>query len=276
MSWSYSNQAAWGGSCNLTGSGAFQQSPIDFNTMGQNGVPPVAGTALAVTIVNVNGDLGQWDAHDNNVAFSTQLSMAPQSSPTVLSGPTNITVLGFHFHCPPEHKLLNSSLSVTGAPDFAVHIKALASFNVNGTPQTQLVVFAIAGYWKETLDGGNPALDSFVSSYVAPTMGLGGTFNANALPGLVNAFNSWPFLTYVGSLTTPPCSGQVLWFVLDYPFPYTSAQWTTNPATFSPIQTALSNLAPEGQSLFPNNRVLQPILTSTQVYQCAPNQPPGT
>lgn len=274
MSWSYSNQSAWGGSCNLTGSAAFQQSPIDFNTVGQNGVPAIASSALGVTIFNVAGAPMQWDDHDNNVAFSTQLSMAPLSTPaTVLSGPTNITVLGFHFHCPPEHKLTTNSINLTGTPDFAVHIKALASFNVNGVPRTQLVVFAIAGYWQQTLAGWGE-LDRFLSNYVAPISGCGGTLDAGTLPALVNLFNAWPFWAYVGSLTTPPCTGQVLWFVLDYPMPYTSTQWTTNPATFAPVQTALSNLAPAGQLLFPNNRALQPILPSTQVYLVAPNQPP--
>ena len=278
MSWSYSNQNAWGGSCNLTGLEAFQQSPIDFNTLGQNGVLPEASIALAVNIFNVNGNLGQWDANDNNVAFSTQLFMAPLSQPqfsppTALGGATNISILGFHFHCPPEHNLPGYEVSVTGTPDFAVHIKALASFNVDGTPQTQLVVFAIAGYWQQPLKGWKQ-LDEFLNNYVAPTTGCGGTFNPAALPYLVNLFNAWPFFVYLGSLTTPPCTGQVLWLVLDYPMPYASTQWTTNSATFAPIQTALSKLAPAGQSLFPNNRTLQPILTSTQVFGCAPNQPP--
>ena len=229
-----------------------QQSPIDFNTVAPQ-PPPLGPIKVFVE------QPGTFSVHDQNLDFGTTVQLSgpgvgnlfPGASPTAV---TPITVLGFHFHCPVEHILPTPG-------DFELHVKAV----VGGAT----CVFAIQFRALSTAPASPTVGDMFLGTVSGTLLQV----NPNLPPpaavpstaGLLGYFVKNPFYAYVGSLTTPPCTGGVQWFVLKDPIPYTAFNWTL-------LYALLQQRGMPYKNGIGNNRTPpQTVLPGTNVYLVTPD-----
>ena len=170
------------------------QSPIDISSAVVTSLPgiQVAYRPVPLDIVN-NG-------------HAIQVNYAPGSAIRV--GGKTYELLQFHFHSPSEHTIGGK------AHDMVAHL-------VHKAADGQLAVIAVM------IDGGAAQDNPFIESlwkYLPAEAGQsqrpeGASVNvADLLPADLNYFN------YSGSLTTPPCSEGVNWFVLTAPVQISDAQ----------------------------------------------------
>ena len=170
------------------------QSPIDISSAVVTSLPgiQVAYRPVALDIVN-NG-------------HAIQVNYAPGSAIRV--GGKTYGLLQFHFHSPSEHTIGGK------AHDMVAHL-------VHKAADGQLAVIAVM------IDGGAAQDNPFIGAlwqYLPAEAGQsqrpdGASVNvADLLPPDLNYFN------YSGSLTTPPCSEGVNWFVLTAPVQISDAQ----------------------------------------------------
>lgn len=181
-----------------------QQSPINFTSAGIK----LTNTTSAVTL----HASGAYDGLDNNVVFATTLIFAGNS----------YTTLGFHLHSPVEHTLPTLTVAQGGyagqpAPQLELHMKAVDKSG-------KVVVFVVQYQvntgqsipWSNTLD----TLSNLIAS-----PGIQGA-SAVSLNNTLQLFTSQPFYSYIGSLTTPPCTTGVQFFVLKLPRQIQATQMT--------------------------------------------------
>jgi len=137
----------------------------------------------------------------------------------------------FHFHTPAEHTIdADAANNKTGAFPMELHI---LHQKVGSTGLKDLVGVAILFYVQP--DGGFPNwfLDNINWNFLPKTKGT-----STALTGGVNlhkldeALVKGEYYTYQGSLTTPPCSETVQWFVMKNPLGITQAQLDIVQAVF--------------------------------------------
>lgn len=185
--WTYPEGPGWGRSC--AAAPPPQQSPIDLTT--------VTTTPWAVSTVVTQAT---FDSHDQNVIFQP----APGPSVSIMPGIGQTarefvySVAAFHFHYRNEHV-------IAGSPAFEMHIKTKDQFG-------GAAVFA--ALW--TPDSSAPedaTLAAVHQSLSAPP----GSVAAVDVSRVLWTFGQQPFYSYVGSLTTPPCSPDIRWFVLQKP-----------------------------------------------------------
>lgn len=188
--WGYdgkSGPAQWGSlkSEYLACGGGRQQSPIDIDT----------GSALRTQVGDIEFSYQPTPLVALNNGHTIQVNYAPGSVIRV-SGHT-YELLQFHFHSPSEHKINNKY------SDMEVH---LVHKDQNGD-------LAVVGVMLEK--GADNALLKSIWKNIPrdlnkPKKVAGATANANdLLPADRTAFYH-----YMGSLTTPPCSEVVSWFVM--------------------------------------------------------------
>ncbi len=170
------------------------QSPIDISAATVTSLPgiQVAYQATPLDILN-NG-------------HAIQVNYAPGSSITV--GGKSYALLQFHFHSPSEHTIGGK------AHDMVAHL-------VHKAADGQLAVIGIL------IDGGAASDNPFIAQ-------LWQSFPVNAgdrrqpIDVMVNVADLLPpdlnHFNYSGSLTTPPCSEGVNWFVLTAPVQVSNAQ----------------------------------------------------
>ena len=107
----------------------------------------------------------------------------------------------FHFHAPSEHTIDGKSYA---AELHLVHANTLGDL-------------AVVGVLLDAQPDGNPALDQVITN--APNGVTTSTFEGVS----VNARSLLPhdrsYFAYTGSLTTPPCTESVRWFVMTHPVP---------------------------------------------------------
>jgi carbonic anhydrase len=176
--------------------------------------------------------------------------------PAAEAGVSQLRILGhlpynllqFHFHAPSEH-------TINGTP---------AAMEVHFVHQNAVGEIAVVGVLMNAVPtGGNPVVDEIFS--YAPTSSSSAGFGAGAangarveVPGVeVDPLEVLPelalrgsYYTYSGSLTTPPCTEGVRWFVLKEPITVTQATVDAYHSIIAMFPGYTSNI---------NNRPVQPL-----------------
>jgi carbonic anhydrase len=186
--WSYPEGPAWGADC----AAATPQSPIRnvASQRTQASLPPlqlnyISGLSYPVTMKNTSVDLKVTPMFDGRLIVGSQYGRLTQ----------------FHFHVPAEH-----DLDVWANAKAELHL-------VHESPQHEVFVIAVP----INLGASNPAiaalqrLGSLAACRSATSVGEGQLVQMKALlPAETKRY-----ITYVGSLTTPPCSGKVRFFLMN-------------------------------------------------------------
>ncbi len=207
--WGYTGSAGpakWGGIANefaLCGSGK-RQSPVDIQNERPAALYPLRFQyqSVALRVVN-NGHTLQANydsvSRDETVSIGGKpypLHTTPVYNSTLMVGDVPYKLLQFHFHTPSEHARKGERVAME------VH---LVHKNANGNLAVVSVLLKRGA--------SNPTLQKVLDN-------VSGSINeVNAVNGIsVNAADLLPprhqVFHYSGSLTTPPCSENVNWFVM--------------------------------------------------------------
>jgi carbonic anhydrase len=183
-----------------------QQSPIDID---QSSVSHWNGTTEQ--LFGFTSYTNAMGLQVQNTGHGLQVDVTNVSLGNISIGSSIYNVIQFHFHVPSEH-------TFNGLPKAGeLHIVHQLE---NSTDNDDLLVIGV--FLKEDrlnnnsffsqlgLPSGAPEKKSDNNFTIATDVNLETTFK-NQLQG--------PFYHYKGSLTTPPCSETVKWFVLETPFP---------------------------------------------------------
>ncbi len=168
------------------------QSPVDIEKTTKQDLPRLEfeyePTALRVT------DTGR----------SIQVNYQPGSALTV--GGERYALVQFHFHKPSEEKLHGRAFAMV------VHL-------VHRNDKGELAVVAVLLRPGSTNAFLQPIFDNFPAPGITESADAGQTLNAaELLPA------NQGYFSFEGSLTMPPCSEHVRWFVLKTPVELSSAQ----------------------------------------------------
>lgn len=186
--WSYGNTAAWGGSCK-TGS---MQSPIDISGTDPARTNPLQ-THYNVAPLNLrnsgNGVVQSYPA-------GSQLKV----------GDKNYSLKGLIFHTPAEHSVMGQKFPAS-----------IQMMHQDATGKVAMIEVLIK------IGAENVALQEIITKLPKTK----GAVSADTTT-LFNARDFMPFdksyYRYMGSLTTPPCSEGVNWYVLKTPLTMSAAQ----------------------------------------------------
>jgi carbonic anhydrase len=255
---SYPESAAngWSGKCPASAPASnpvnppptVQQSPIDFTKLTST---PAPTSLITVNVVPP----GSFDAADDNIVFATVLTM------TVLTtqGATKrvYTPLGFHFHSPVEHTLPPVTGSGITPPQLEMHIKAVDKYG-------KVSVFVVQYQTSTAVTVNSQTLDALIATIANNTANYQGVSMFNTL----YEFQTGAFYSYVGSLTTPPCSTGVQFYVSQVPQQIPPAQMVT---LLSALTTAGWPVNSKGQPA--NNRVPQQFTSPQPVVTLVPVSP---
>lgn len=201
--WSYADQDSWG---ELTDGGVTVMPPYPY---------AVCGIGLIQSPVNL--------ADPAHVRFVNGLTIKYRSAPLVVEnnghtikvdspngklyiGNDEYELVQYHFHAPSEH--------VIGHTTFPMEIHF-----VHGAANGKLAVIGVL--LKEGRD--NPAFQS-VLDYAPETKDTTNTTGVSLNPKGLLPKRLNRFFTYAGSLTTPPCSEGINWYVLSEPVEVSAAQ----------------------------------------------------
>ena len=132
---------------------------------------------------------------------------APRASVSRVGGKEKWTLAQFHFHAPSEHTVDGTSYPLE------MH---LVHLNADGKPAVVVGVFIKEGVENAALARAFRSLPAKEGETIVP---LGERIDASAL---LPADKS--FFTYAGSLTTPPCTEGITWYVLRTPIEWSPAQ----------------------------------------------------
>lgn len=199
-----------------------RQSPIDISTSHTTSVSVASSNKLLFNYqVNSLQMIKTNTSIDNilNNGHTIQLNYAPGSTLTVGKKPYNLSQ--FHFHTPSEHKLDGKAFDMEM---HLVHSHADGSLAVVG-----VFMEVSKGPNGETLDststyGENP----FLAALDWQNQPTSSTADKRPPVDDLNVIDALPFnlgyYTYPGSLTTPPCSEIVTWYVLKTPITISPAQ----------------------------------------------------
>ncbi|SMF95560.1 carbonic anhydrase [Methylomagnum ishizawai] len=209
--WTYDEQAHWGdipsedplatgahlypyAVCDIGGS----QSPIDISAAklvhpdAFNALRLVYASALQPTYLN-NG-------------HAAQVKMATDYPGVLRIGKDEYPLLQFHFHAPSEHKV-----------DGVVHAAELHFVHIRQDGKMAVVgVFLDEGAENRTIGKILKSMPATSGSASGPAL--------NPMALLPAAVDRQSFYTYGGSLTTPPCTEGVNWYVLATPITLSTAQ----------------------------------------------------
>ena len=237
-SWNYNNLDTWKSVKGWAGEG-LRQSPINIDTNNLLNSPALVDLKLT----NFDKSLsGTWSNARNSVRFDP----APKASRATFQNHRGIYELQqFHFHWGAtsnegsEHTVDGQTYS--GELHFVTRNTtgddtAGDAFAVLGVIMVSDSSMGVTGSWKELLDN-IPTQDQTINSVSAVRP-------ADLLPDNLN------YYYYEGSLTTPPCSEVVQWFLLRTPLSIPSA-------FLDALRSTVTGM--EGQSLSTNFRVPQPL-----------------
>jgi carbonic anhydrase len=170
-----------------------QQSPIDIQNPATKVLPAIefAYRPLPLTVT------------DTGHSFQVN---APPGSGGITVGGEHYDLVQFHFHRPSEE-------SIQG------HRYAMVAHLVHRNAKGELAVVAVLIRKGEENAFLKPVFDHFPAKGTAEAAVPGSSIN---LGDLLPAQHG--YYTFAGSLTTPPCSEQVRWFVLKSAVPASAAQ----------------------------------------------------
>jgi carbonic anhydrase len=238
--WDYANPVNWGKgdakdqdvnkACVL----GKNQTPIDI-------VPSTGSNASGLRALNIayEGKKAQIKNNGHTIQVDYVVKHEGESWPKQKSGQTLKTDDGifdlkqFHFHTPSENRIGGVSYAMEGHfvhySDAGVPAVLAVMFEVSSTPNSQL----------------SPIWRNLPASNQVPAVDV--TFNpADLFPGKV----ARGYFSFKGSLTTPPCSETVLWYVLKAPVTISQEQVDAFKATLPRIA---------GLKDVTNARPLQPL-----------------
>jgi len=191
--WGYSSEGGavppkdWGtvAGAEVCGTG-HEQSPIDLaskSSASSTAGPTFSYQSSALSIVN-NG-------------HTAQINVDPGS--TITLGGRTYALAQFHFHAPSEHTI--------DGRHFPLEIHFV---HVNDAKQPAVVIGVLV-----QAGAANPTLGPAMARLPRNESGT------STLPGPVNLAGAFPsasgFWHYAGSLTTPPCTEHIEWFVMERP-----------------------------------------------------------
>lgn len=217
--WTYPEGSSWTSTCEAP---TEQQSPIKLSGI---------STTPLVTIAQEQGE-PTFSAPDQNVVFSAGLRVSPAfgHDKAITYAPASL-----HFHAKSEHILRENSRE-----DLEVHIK--------GSYGGETVVFAaLFDKSGKAGDPGTAFLTSGLSALKTSTV-----LNPEAVLGM---FDRGGFYVYTGSLTTPPCSTQVNFYVLGQPVPVEASVLDSFVAALQAAKMPKDNYRP-----------IKPLLPDTKVF----------
>ncbi|MCP3166832.1 carbonic anhydrase [Myxococcus qinghaiensis] len=202
-----------------------QQSPVALSTSGS------AHTNVAAPSFHYGTSRVRMVNNGHTVVFNYD------AGSTITVGANEYKLAQFHFHTPSEHTKDGVSYPLE------VH---LVHTDANGTPKAVVGVLIEEGFLNAALFTAFRHLPRHEGEESAPA---GALINASALLPFNRAF-----FQYAGSLTTPPCSEGLQWFVMK------------NPIQMSDAQIAAFERIPH---INPNNRPVQPLNGRTVGVQSA-------
>jgi carbonic anhydrase len=142
-----------------------------------------------------------------NNGHTIQMTYDTGSSLGRAGSPATATLAQFHFHAPSEH-------TVDGKPyPMELH---LVHVDAAGKPVAVVGVFITAGRENAAAAKAFLALPAKADEKAGPA---GATIDASGLLPLDKTFFMYP-----GSLTTPPCTEGITWYVLTHPIEMSAAQ----------------------------------------------------
>lgn len=205
----------------------FEQATADVCETGleQSPVALTSLTSLPLGLTPPQFSYAPTPLSMKNKGNTVEFAYAPGSY--VRDGGVDYTLAQFHFHTPSEHTIDGRSYPLEM---HLVHVDG------NGAPALVVGVMVEEGATNQALATAFANLPTSTGQVVAPT---GATIDANdLLPA-----NSTMF-SYDGSLTTPPCTEGIDWYVMKNPIEMSSSQIG-----------AYASIA----GLSPSNRPIQPI-----------------
>lgn len=224
------NGADWTGIC----ANGTQQSPIDINTDKVIKCDPNMMIDIRWSLQNLTSE-----TENLGVTYKTFGNWSTVYASDFDGDVYGFDALQFHFHAPSEH-------TINGVYyDMEMHVvHSLKTEFMSEKPTRNLAVIGIL-FTVDDSQGDNP----FFTSY-DPTSTAQFTINMSQLLGNQTT-KPVQYYLYPGSLTTPPCSEVVNWYVLANPLYLSSKQFTR----FSTAWAQNSTFA-NGNG---NNRVVMPL-----------------
>jgi carbonic anhydrase len=210
------------------------QSPIDLGNAEAAELPPVDLRLPSGRDVEVLNQEGVIDALDNGHTIQVNA----KTGETMTVGDKSYALLQFHLHAPSEHTVDGRRYPMEMHFLYQAEDGALAVLGVLIEEGAENRVFA--PLWKQ--------LEEAPGTHVTVQLPI------NFDDGLFAGGESTGVFHYEGSLTTPPCSEGVKWFIL------------RTPTVLSKAQIAAFSAVYEG-----NNRPLQPLNDRTPYLDETPN-----
>jgi len=174
-----------------------QQTPINLAT----------GVAKAQDLPNLVFAYKSSTLSETNNGHTIQMTYDSGSTLGRVGSTVTLTLAQFHFHAPSEHTIDGASFPME---IHLVHVDAA------GKPAAVVGVFIKAGHENAALAKAFQALPAHSGDKVAPA---GVMIDAHALLPADKTF-----FTYAGSLTTPPCTEGITWYVFKTPVEMSPAQ----------------------------------------------------
>ena len=174
-----------------------QQAPINL----------VSGAAKSQDLPNLVFAYRPSSLSMTNNGHTVQLTLDPGSTLGRTGSTATSKLAQFHFHAPSEHTVDGASYPMEA---HLVHVDAA------GKPSVVVGVFIKAGKENAALAKAFQSLPARQGEQRAPA---GATIDAHALLPADQTY-----FTYAGSLTTPPCTEGITWYVLKAPIEMSPAQ----------------------------------------------------